>query len=328
MSFPWKNRSVLVTGATGLLGSWLTEELLRRDAAVTCLVRDSVPRSRLVTSGAIDRVNVVRGRLEDYEDVLRAINEYEVDTVFHLAAQTIVGTASRSVLSTFEANIKGTWTLLEACRALQPMVERVVVASSDKAYGDHEHLPYDEDFPLNGRYPYDASKACAEVLAFSYARSFGLPVTTTRCGNLYGGGDLNYSRIVPGTIRSAILGERPIIRSNGKLVRDYFYVEDAVGAYLTLAEKMRELELEGQAFNFGTQTPKSVIEIVEAILEAAGCADLEPEILNQASNEIEKQYLDCRKAREVLAWEPAFTVEQGLSHTVDWYRTHEESLRG
>jgi len=319
----WKNRNVLVTGATGLLGSWLTEALLERGASVTALVRDQVPRSRLVTTGTIQRINVVRAPLEDHAEVLRALNEYEIECVFHLAAQTIVGTASRAVLSTFESNIKGTWNLLEACRALPGLVRRVVVASSDKAYGAHEKLPYDESSALDGRFPYDASKACAEILCRSYAASFGLPVATTRCGNLYGGGDLNYSRIVPGTIRSALLGERPIVRSDGTLVRDYFYVEDAVAAYLHLAEKMETLSLAGQAFNFGTQTPKSVLEMVALVLEAVGRPDLEPVVQNQASNEIPAQYLDCSKARRELGWQPAFTLEQGLARSVDWYRRHE-----
>ncbi len=323
MSFSWKNRNVLVTGSTGLLGSWLTEALLERQANVTCLIRDSVPKSRLVQGGAIDKVNVVRGGLEEYDVCLRAVNEYEIDTVFHLAAQTIVGTATRSVLSTFEANIKGTWNLLEACRVCGALVKRVVMASSDKAYGDHEKLPYAEDEPLNGRYPYDASKACAEIIAFSYAETFGLPVATTRCGNLYGGGDLNYSRIVPGTIRSALMGERPIVRSDGKLIRDYFYVEDAVNAYLHLAEMVEELNLGGEAFNFGTSTPKNVLEMVDLILGAAGRKDLEPVVQNQANKEIKAQYLDCTKAGNVLGWKPTFTMEAALEKTVAWYREHE-----
>jgi CDP-glucose 4,6-dehydratase len=314
---------VLVTGATGLLGSWLVEALLARGASVTALVRDEVPRSRLVAGGAIRRVNVVRAALEDQPALLRALNEYEVETVFHLAAQTIVGTASRSVLSTFESNIRGTWNLLEACRSLPQLVKRVLVASSDKAYGEHAELPYREELPLEGRFPYDASKACAELLCASYAASFRLPVVTTRCGNLYGGGDLNYSRIVPGTIRSALHGERPVVRSNGRLVRDYFYVEDAVAAYLHLAERMRELELAGQAFNFGTSEPKSVLEMVALILAAAGRSDLQPVVQDQASNEIERQYLDCTKARRVLGWKPAYTLEAGLARTLAWYREHE-----
>lgn len=325
MSAPagWKNRNVLVTGATGLLGSWLTQELVARGAHVTCLVRDQVPRSRLVTSGVIAKVNVVRAPLEDFQEVLRALNEYEVECVFHLAAQTIVGTASRSVLSTFEANIKGTWNVLEACRALPQLVKRVVVASSDKAYGEHAKLPYSEDAPLVGRFPYDASKACAELLCASYAASFKLPVVTTRCGNLYGGGDLNYSRIVPGTIRSALLGERPVVRSNGKFVRDYFYVEDAAGAYLHLAEQMLVQDLHGEAFNFGTNEPKNVLEMVALVLRAAGRPELEPVVLNQASNEIERQFLDCTKARTKLGWTPRYTMQEALARTVAWYREHE-----
>jgi len=319
----WKNRNVLVTGATGLLGSWLTQELVARGAHVTCLVRDQVPRSRLVTSGTIAKVNVVTAPLEDFQAVLRALNEYEVECVFHLAAQTIVGTASRSVLSTFEANIKGTWNVLEAARALPQLVKRVLVASSDKAYGEHATLPYTEEAPLVGRFPYDASKACAELLCASYAASFKLPVVTTRCGNLYGGGDLNYSRIVPGTIRSALLGERPIVRSSGKLVRDYFYVEDAAGAYLHLAEKMLELDLAGEAFNFGTSEPKNVLEMVALVLQAAGRPELEPVVQNQASNEIERQFLDCTKARTKLGWTPRFTMAEALKRTVAWYREHE-----
>jgi CDP-glucose 4,6-dehydratase len=319
----WKNRNVLVTGATGLLGSWLTQELVARGAHVTCLVRDQVPRSRLVTSGTIATVHVVRAPLEDFQGVLRALNEYEVECVFHLAAQTIVGTASRSVLSTFEANIKGTWNVLEAARSLPQLVKRVVVASSDKAYGEHAKLPYSEDAPLVGRFPYDASKACAELLCASYAASFKLPVVTTRCGNLYGGGDLNFNRIVPGTIRSALLGERPIVRSNGKFVRDYFYVEDAAGAYLHLAEKMLELDLAGEAFNFGTNEPKNVLEMVALVLAAAGRPELEPVVQNQASNEIERQFLDCTKAQRKLGWTPRFTMKDALARTVAWYREHE-----
>jgi CDP-glucose 4,6-dehydratase len=268
----------------------------------------------------LERANVVSGPLEDYETVLRALNEYEVDSVFHLGAQTIVGTASRSPLSTFESNIKGTWVLLEACRQLPAMVKRVVVASSDKAYGEHEVLPYTEDAPLVGKYPYDVSKSCTDLISLSYFHSYGLPVAVTRCGNLYGPGDLNWNRLVPGTIRSALAGERPIVRSDGSFVRDYFYVRDAVDAYLLLAEKLESPELHGQAFNFGTETPLSVLELVDRILRAVGRPDLEPDVRNEASNEIPEQYLDCTKARTALDWSPAHTLEQGLAETVAWYR--------
>ncbi len=318
MSF-WKNRCTLVTGATGLLGSHLVEELLARGATVTCLVRDRVPRSRLVTAGLIDRVNVVRGELEDFQLLLRAVNEHEIESVFHLGAQTIVGTAKRSALSTFEANVRGTWNLLEACRACEGLVKRVVVASSDKAYGEHETLPYTEDAPLIGRFPYDVSKSCADLISFSYHHSYRVPVAVTRCGNLYGAGDLNYNRLVPGTVRSALLGERPIVRSDGTFVRDYFYVRDAVDAYLLLAERMDDPALHGEAFNFGTETPMSVLDLVQLILRLMNRTDLEPVVQNQASHEILRQYLDCTKARERLGWKPTRTLEEGLREAIAWY---------
>ncbi len=320
-TFSWKNRPVLVTGGTGLLGSWLVDALLQRGAAITCLIRDDVANSRLITSGAIERVNVVRGAVEDYETCLRAVNEYEIDTVFHLAAQTIVGTAHRSLLSTFESNVKGTWTLLDACRACGPLVKRIVIASSDKAYGSHDVLPYREDAPLQGRFPYDVSKSCADLIAISFATTYKMPIAITRCGNLYGGGDLNFSRIVPGTIRSLLAGERPVVRSDGKLIRDYFYVEDAVLAYLCLAEKLVDLGLQGQAFNFGTGTPLSVLDLVAMIQRACGRLDLAPQILGQTAGEIPAQYLDCTKARTTLGWRHAFSVDDALNRTVQWYRT-------
>ena len=302
----WKNRNVFVTGATGLLGSWLVSKLIEKVANVTCLVRDWVPSSYLILSGNIDRINVVRGELEDYSTVLRAINEYEIEAVFHLGAQTIVGTASRSVLSTFESNIKGTWNILEACRACSKLVRRLIIASSDKAYGAHKKLPYTEETPLLGRFPYDVSKACSDLLAISYFHSFKLPIGVTRCGNLYGGGDLNFSRIIPGTIRSALQNKRPIIRSDGKFIRDYFYVEDAVDAYLDLAEKMDSYKFHGETFNYGTETPATVIEIVELILKLMKKKDHKPLILNEASNEIREQYLSCKKAKERLKWKAKY----------------------
>ncbi|MCI0812993.1 MAG: GDP-mannose 4,6-dehydratase [Chloroflexi bacterium] len=318
----WNSRNVFVTGASGLLGSWLVEELLDRGANVTCLVRDWVPSSRLFSEGHLDRTNVVRGELEDFSLLVRVLNEYETDSVFHLGAQTIVGTASRSALSTFEANVRGTWNLLEACKTNDRLIERVVVASSDKAYGVHETLPYTEDAPLQGIYPYDVSKSCADLISFSYFHSYGVPVAVTRCGNLFGGGDLNYNRLVPGTIRQALRGEAPIIRSDGKLVRDYFYVRDAVQAYMRLAEALPGEKFTGQAFNFGTETPVSVLELVDVILKTMGRKDLKPTILNEAGNEIPKQYLDCTKARNMLSWSPAYSLAEGLSETISWYGNH------
>jgi CDP-glucose 4,6-dehydratase len=317
----WQDRSVLVTGATGLLGSWMTRALADAGANVVCLVRDQVPRSELVRSGTIHRVSVARGDLDDYATVLRVVNEYEVETVFHLGAQTIVGTASRSALSTFEANIRGTWHLLEACRACAAKVKRVVVASSDKAYGAHPTLPYTEEAPLQGRFPYDVSKSCADLIATSYFETHRLPVGITRCGNLYGGGDLNWSRIVPGTIRSVLRGERPVIRSDGRYVRDYFYVEEAVAAYLEFAERMDDPALHGQAFNFGTETPLTVVAVVEKILAAMGASELTPIVKNEATHEIREQYLDCAKARTRLGWRARFPMERGLPPTIEWYRS-------
>lgn len=316
----WKNKNVFVTGASGLLGSSMVEELLAQGANVTCLVRDWVYGSKLLESDYLASCNIVRGELVDYELLLRAINEYEIDTVFHLGAQTIVGTASRSPLSTFEANIKGTWNILEACRQCASKIERVLVASSDKAYGSHANLPYTEDTPLVGRFPYDVSKSCTDLISMSYYHTYQTPVAITRCGNLFGAGDLNFNRLIPGTIKSALNNEAPVIRSDGKFVRDYFYVRDAVDAYLCLAERLPEETFTGEDFNFGTETPMSVIELVDEILRAMGKTELAPEILNQACHEIREQFLDCTKARRMLDWQPKRSLKEGLTETIDWYR--------
>ncbi len=319
----WRNHNVFVTGATGLLGSWLAEALAARGARVTCLVRDWVPESRLVRAGIIERVNVVRGELEDAALLTRVLNEYEIDTVFHLGAQTIVGTAARSAASTFEANIRGTWNLLEAAKACASLVKRILVASSDKAYGSHDRLPYTEDMALQGRFPYDASKSCADLIALSYFHTYRLPVAITRCGNLFGGGDLNFNRLIPGTIRSVLRGEAPIIRSDGKFIRDYFYVRDAVEAYLRLAERLPD-GFAGEAFNFGNETPVSVLDLVGEILCLMGQRSLQPVILNEANNEIPRQYLDCSKARRLLEWAPVFGMEEGLRETIAWYTKYHD----
>lgn len=316
----WRHRRVFVTGATGLLGSEMVAELVRQGAEVTCLVRDWVPASRLLASRTVTDTNVVCGDLLDADLLVRAINEYEIDTVFHLGAQAIVGAASRSPVGTFDTNIRGTWNVLEACRHNARLVKRVIVASSDKAYGIADRLPYTEDAPLQGRFPYDVSKSCADLIALSYFHSFGTPVVVTRCGNLWGPGDLNYNRLIPGTIRSALLGERPIIRSDGTYRRDYFYVKDAVHAYLTLADQMVDLNLGGQAFNFGNEQPVTVLEMVRIILKVMDKQTLEPLILNEASGEIPDQYLDCSKASRVLTWAPKYTFESGLADTLPWYR--------
>ena len=315
----WQDRPTLVTGATGLLGGWLVRRLLDLDADIVCLVRDWVPQSELVRARIVEQVKVVRGDVRDQALLERALGEYEIDTVFHLAAQTIVSIANRNPVSTFETNVQGTWVLLEACRR-SPTVKQIILASSDKAYGDHTDLPYNEETPLQGRHPYDVSKSCADLIAQAYATTYDLPVAITRCGNLYGGGDLNWNRIVPGTIRSVLRDQRPVIRSDGRYVRDYFYVEDAAAAYILLAERQAEnRDLWGQAFNFSNETPLTVLELARRILELMG-SDLEPDIRNEATNEIRQQYLSAEKARRLLGWHPLFTLDEGLRRTVTWYQ--------
>lgn len=313
----WKDRNVFVTGCTGLLGSWLTKALVESGANVTGLIRDLVPKSNLNWSGFNDKINIVRGEVEDYFLLQRVMDEYEIDTVFHLAAQTIVTIANRNPISTFESNIKGTWNVLEACRRAL-LVRRAIVASSDKAYGDQEALPYNENTPLEGKHPYDVSKSCTDLLCGAYFETYKLPVCVTRCGNFYGGGDLNFNRIVPGTIRSVLNKEPPIIRSDGLLVRDYFYIEDGVEAYLLLAEKMEKLGIQGEAFNFSNEIQVTVLELVEKILKVMK-SNLKPKILRESTNEIKHQYLSAKKARETLKWKPKYTLEEGLRRTIKWY---------
>ena len=316
----WRDRPVLVTGGTGLVGGWLVARLLDFGADVVCLVRDAIPQSELARSGNDARVKVVRGDVRRQALLERTLGEHEIDTVIHLAAQTIVGIANRNPVSTFDTNIRGTWALLEACRR-SPAVKQIVVASSDKAYGDCLDLPYGESTPLRGTHPYDVSKSCGDLIAHTYANTYGLPVVITRCGNFYGGGDLNWNRIVPGTIRSVIRGQRPIIRSDGKYIRDYFYVEDGAAAYTLLAERLAACpDLRGHAFNFSNEIQVTVDDLVRRIL-AQMQSSLEPDVRNEASHEIRHQYLSAQKARDMLAWSPLFSLDEGLRRTVEWYRT-------
>lgn len=314
----WKGRRVFVTGCTGILGSWLTLALVDAGAEVVGLVRDSVPQSNLYWSGTYKRIVQVHGHITDFDLLLRILHEYEIETVFNLAAQSSVRVANRLPINTLESNIRGTWLLLEACR-LTKTVKRVVTASSDKAYGDQEILPYSEEAPVQGRYPYDVSKSCADLIARAFASTYDLPVGITRCGNIYGGGDRNWDRIVPGTIRSVLRGEAPLIRSDGTPLRDYLYVDDIVEGYLRLAEHLDDPSLYGQAFNFGMDDPKSVREMIESIIAISDCPDLKPIILNEAHHEIQKQYLSSEKARRVLGWQPRYTLEEGLRLTLAWY---------
>lgn len=321
----WKGRNVFITGSTGLLGSWVTEFLLNAGANVVGLIRDHVPRSRISQNRLINCMTIVTGEVEDYYLIDRILNEYQIQTVFHLAAQTIVSIANQSPLSTFESNIKGTWNILESCRRTS-WVESVLVASSDKAYGEHSQLPYQEDTPLIGRHPYDVSKSCADLLAQAYSISYELPVCITRFGNLYGAGDLNFNRLIPGTIRSIIQNESPVIRSDGKFSRDYIYVEDAGLAYLMLAQAMRtQPSIVGEAFNFSYESPFTVRQVVGKILDVMDRNDLVPVVLGTASNEIPHQYLNSSKARDILGWEASFTFDEGLRKTIQWYQESVEA---
>jgi CDP-glucose 4,6-dehydratase len=318
-------RSAFVTGAYGLLGSWLVKALLADGARVTVLKRDQVANSALALEGTEARVTVVHGDLLDAALMDRVLGEHEIDTVFHLAAQTIVGTANRSPVSTFDSNIRGTWTLLEACRLHG--VPRTVVAASDKAYGPHDKLPYREDFALQPKYPYDVSKAATDMIARSYWHTFELPVAVTRFANLYGGGDLNLSRLIPESVAAALQGRRPVVRSDGSPERDFLYVEDAVGAYLAIADALDGDGARGEAFNAGGDAPHSVREVVELVCRVAG-TDVEPDIRGAGTpaGEIDRQYVDSSKLRTLTGWAPHVELEEGLGRTVAWYREHPESL--
>jgi len=315
----WEMKNVLITGASGFLGSYITEKLAEKKANVIAIVRDNVPKSRLFYEKIVSNITTVHGNIEDSFLIERVLNEYEIDTVFHLAAQTIVQIANRSPISTFETNIKGTWNLLEACRRHE-LIERIIIASSDKAYGKKEKLPYIETDRLDAKHPYDLSKAVTDLIAQSYFATYSLPIGITRCGNLYGGGDLNFNRIVPHTIRSVIFNKPPEIRSDGTYVRDYFYVEDAADAYMIFAEKLLEKNLQGEALNFGSEKPISVIDLVSLILKITEHEKLKPVILNTSKSELKKQYLSCEKAKRILKWKPTHDLEKGLKKTYNWYR--------
>ncbi len=314
----WKEKKVFVTGASGLLGGHLVRELVNLNAEVTVLLRDWNPSSELIKTGLLEKVNIVRGSLADMPTLARALHEYEIDSIFHLGAQTQVTIANQHPIGTFEANIMGTAYLLEAARHCKT-VHRIVVASSDKAYGTKLKLPYTEDEGLAGEHPYDVSKSCTDLIAISYFKTYGMPIAVTRCGNLYGPGDLNFNRIVPGTIKSIYLGAEPIIRSDGTFIRDYLYVGDAVDAYLTVAENLHRTDVKGNAFNFSSEERSNVLDMVNAILKLT-CSKLKPKILNEAHGEIKNQYLSNEKSRKVLGWEASHKLEKGLAKTIPWYQ--------
>jgi len=315
----FNSKRVLITGGTGLIGPWLVEDLIKKKAELTCIVRDWVPESRFLEEKMNDKVNVTRADIGDYSAIERIVNEYEPELVIHLGAQAIVSRANRSPLATFETNIKGTWNVLEACRVHDSLVKSVVIASSDKAYGEQKKLPYTESSPLIASNPYDVSKSCADMLSQSYGKTYGLSISISRCGNFFGGGDLNFNRIVPGTIQSAYLGQTPVIRSDGTYIRDYIYVRDAVSAYELLAKKTEEKKFRGEAFNFSNEIQLNVLQMVEKILKFCGKENLKPEIQNKASGEIRDQHLDASKAHAVLGWKSKWGIDDGLKETIEWY---------
>lgn len=313
----WNNLNVLITGADGFIGSWIAKEIIEREANVFTIVRDIKKLSNLDILKIKNKINIINGDLVNFDVCNRLMNEYEIEICFHIAAQAIVSTATVSPISTFESNIKGTWNILEAAR-LSKFMSKIVVASSDKAYGIQKNLPYTEESPLLGIYPYDASKACADILARSYFKTYGLPIAVTRNANTYGGADLNFSRLVPDTIRSLLNNKQPIIRSDGTPERDYMYVKDAVNAYLTLASNLSKKNVQGEAFNFGNGKPISVLNLYKKIATLMN-KNIKPMVLGEAKNEIDRQYLSIKKARKILKWQPKYGLEQGLKETIAWY---------
>ena len=314
----WTDRPVFVTGATGLMGGWLVKRLLAQGADVVALVRDRVPRTLFGMEGMADQVTTVQGSLEDLPLLRRTLAEYSIHTVFHLAAQPLVGVAKLDPVGALQANVLGTWNVLEAARTTG--VKETVVASSDKAYGISADLPYLETHPLQGVYPYDVSKSCADLISTMYARTYGKAVGVMRCANLFGGGDLNFSRTIPGVIQSTLRGQQFRIRSDGTCVRDFLYVKDAALAYMTVAEGLaRHPELAGEGFNFSMAVKLTVLDVVGQVLRLMGREDLEPVIENQAKAEIQEQYMNCDKARRIFGWQPEYRMEDALRETIDWY---------
>lgn len=322
MNHFWKDKRVFITGATGFIGSWLTKHLVDFGAFVVILVRDQSPQSELIRSGYMQKVQVINGKLEDFYTLGRAISEYQVDTVFHLGAQTQVTNAILNPFYTFETNIRGTYNLLEACRHTKGTVKRIIIASSDKAYGQGEILPLVEKTPLNAIYPYDVSKACTDLLALSYYHTYNLPVAVTRAANVYGGGDFNWDRLIPGIIHSLYKDERPTLRSDGSFLRDYLFIEDMVYAYLTIGKLFEERDLSGEVFNFGTNQPSSVLQVYKLIAKFMGKEEIKPIIESRVTSETKDQYVSIEKAKQMLSWKPSCSLDVGLEITVDWYKNY------
>ena len=316
----WKDKKVFITGFNGFIGSWLTFALLKKGAEVTGLLRDQIPNTNIKILQLEKKMNIVNGDVTDYDILRRSFSEYDIDTVFHLAAQPIVKVALKDPVSTFKVNIEGTWNILEISRSNN--IKRLIIASSDKAYGSHDQLPYDETFPLKGQFPYDVSKSCADLIAQTYFNSYDLPVCITRNANIYGGGDLNFNRIIPETIKSILSGKDPVIRSNGEFIREFFYVKDAVKSYLLVAENLHKKNIMGRAFNFGSTEKIKIIDLVNKIIKLSGNRNIKPIILDEVKKEITDQYLSCKLAESVFKWKPDYMLEEGLKETYNWYKEY------
>jgi CDP-glucose 4,6-dehydratase len=319
-AFSWHGRVALVTGCTGLLGCWVSRRLCDLGARVVGLVRDAVtdghPFERF---GLRDRMKLVTGSVDDFDLVRRLVAEERVQVILHLAGQSRVHVAAERPRLAFEVNIRGTWNVLEAVRVAGTRTP-VVLASSGTVYGTADELPFTEDTPLRSTSPYDASKACAESVARSYHATFGVPVCLVRSGNLYGGGDLHIERIVPGTIRALLSGERPVIQGDGRAVRDYLYVDDAARAYVMLAEATDDSEIAGEAFNLGAERPTTVADIVETIMRVGGRPDLTAHVLGRPAPAVPAMVLSSLKARKAVGWRAETPLETGLASTIAWYR--------
>ncbi|MCF7907819.1 MAG: GDP-mannose 4,6-dehydratase [Candidatus Omnitrophica bacterium] len=314
----WKGKRVLITGYEGFLGSNLAKVLLNFGAKISGLDILTRRKDTILTQKELAKIKIIKGNVDNLSLVKRILRNDKIEVIFHLAAEALVGECLKRPVKGFSTNIKGTWNILEAWRQTK-IAKAIVVASSDKAYGSHSKLPYKEDSALCGLHPYDVSKSCADLIAHAYHNTYGAPVVITRCGNIFGPGDFNFSRIVPETLRSVIRNKTLVIRSDGKFTRDYVYVDDIVAGYINLAQKSKKLKLFGQAFNFSAEQPLSVLALVKLIYKLADRRS-NYKILKQAKYEIKHQYLSSRKAARVLGWKPKLKLDKALEKTYQWYK--------
>jgi CDP-glucose 4,6-dehydratase len=315
----WKNKKVLITGFEGFLGSNLVKALLERKSEVIGLDIKTFRKETILCARNYEKMVVYKGSVANRNLIRGILRKHSINTIFHLAAEAIVNRSQENPLNTFKSNIAGTWEVLEAARE-HGKVEAIIVASSDKAYGSHKKLPYCEDAPLIANHPYDVSKSCADLITNTYFHTYGLPVAITRCGNIYGPGDFNFSRLIPDALRCLALDKILQIRSDGTFVRDYVYVDDIVAGYIKIAELIKKKNLSGEAFNLSDEKPITVVKLLREISKFNLCGNkLRYKIMNTAKYEIKEQYLSAAKARRLLGWKPGYSLEEGLSKTAQWY---------